>query len=112
MFAALLGGLAVAYARFVWTHGNGLRRFMRWIAPLWALAAFYHAAIWTWDAFDPAVDTLHWMRPCSWLLLAIPAMVLFGSLVEDTKRKAEHAEDAALVEAKRAEIEGMLHGSR
>ena len=87
--AALLGGLAVAYSRFVWTHGNGLRRFMRWLAPLWALAAFYHAAIRTWDAFDPAVDTVHWMRPCSWPLLAIPAFVLFGSLVEDTKHREQ-----------------------
>lgn len=83
--AATLGGLAIAYARFVWTHGNGLRRFMRWLAPLWALVAFYHAAIWVADTFHPAIDTLQWMRPFSWLLLAIPACVLFGSLVEDTK---------------------------
>jgi hypothetical protein len=87
--AATLGGLAIAYARFVWTHGNGLRRFMRWLAPLWALVAFYHAIIWTWDAYNPTVNTLYWMRPCSWLLLAIPAFVLLGSLLEDTKHREQ-----------------------
>ena len=105
--AALLGGLAIAYAQFVWTHGNGFRRFMRWAAPLWAMAAFYHAAIWTLKAFDPTIDTLHWMRPASWLLLAIPAIVLFGSLREDTRHKQiEQARMARLS----ATIEGMRNG--
>lgn len=105
--AALLGGLAVAYAHFVWTHGNGFRRFMRWAAPLWAGAAFYHATIWALKAYYPTVDTLHWMRPVSWLLLAIPAIVLFGSLREDTRRHLEEREKVARLSAT---IEGIRNG--
>ena len=88
--AALLGGLAIAYAHFVWTHGNGFRRWMRWLAPAWSALAFYYAAIWTWDAFDEqAVDTIRWLRPVGWLVWLIPALTLFNALREDTAHREE-----------------------
>jgi hypothetical protein len=103
--AALLGGLAIAYARFVWTHGNGFRRFMRWLAPLWSLVSFWYASIWVYDALHPDFDSTPWLRPVAWAVFLIPSLILFNSLKEDTRRKAEHNHDAALVEAKRREIE-------
>lgn len=87
--ASLLGGLAVAYCRFVWTHGNGLRRFMRWLAPIWALVAFYHAAIWVADAFNPDINTVPLLRPAGWLAFLIPAFTLLGALIEDTAHRDE-----------------------
>ena len=87
--AATLGGLALAYARFVWTHGNGLRRFMRWLAPLWSLVSFWYAAVWTADAMHPEIDTATWLRPVAWLVFAIPAFVLVGALVEDTAHREQ-----------------------
>jgi hypothetical protein len=103
--AALLGGFAIAYARFVWTHGNGFRRYMRWLAPLWAAVAYWHALIWTLAAFDPTLRTPPLLRPVAWLAYAIPALTLFNALREDTRHKAEYNHDSTLVEAKRQEIE-------
>jgi hypothetical protein len=109
--ASLLGGLAVAYAHFAWTHGNGFRHWMRWLAPLWALVAFYHAAIWTADAFNPDINTLQWMRPVSWLLLAIPAMSLFFSLREDTDHRAQERQAEATLQAATRRLERMRDGN-
>lgn len=87
--SALLGGAAVSYARFAWTHGNGLRRFMRWLAPLWALVAFWQSAVWVTVAIDPGFPSVKYSRPVGWLVFLIPALILFFSLAEDTEHRAQ-----------------------
>lgn len=94
--AALLGGLAISYARFVWTHGNGFRRWMRWLAPLWALASFYNAGIWSWAATHDGFLTVPWLRPAAPLVFLIPALVLWNALREDTRR---HDQERAAAQA-------------
>jgi hypothetical protein len=109
--AGLLAGLAFTYAHWVHREGSGRRRWMVWLGPIWGTVALYHAAIWAADAIRPEINTVPLMRPCSWLLLAIPAFTLFLAMAEDKQSKAERESDARLVEAKRAEIEGVLHGA-
>jgi len=110
--SGLLGGLAFSYAWWVHKEGQERRKWMAWVGPIWGTVALYHSAIWTADAFNPAIDTVPLMRPCSWLLLALPAFTLLRAMAEDKTSVHERRADTALVEAKRAEIERALNGTR
>ena len=110
--SALLGSLAYSYAWWIHKEGNGMRRWMIWAGPIWGTVAMYHSAVWTADAFRPAINTVPWMRPFSWMLLALPAFTLFRAMIEDKRHVDARLADSVLVEAKRAEIEGTLNGHR
>lgn len=108
--AGLLAGLAFGYAHWIHAEGNGQRRWMIWLGPLWGTVALYHAAVWVADAYHPDINTVTLMRPCSWLLLAIPAVVLFRAIAEDQKHRAQQRQDTRILAAKVAEVEMSLHG--
>jgi hypothetical protein len=50
------------------------------------------------------------MRPCSWLLLAIPSLVLFRAIAEDKKHRQQQKADQRILSAKVREVEMSLRG--
>ncbi len=108
--AGLLGGLAFGYASWIHREGNGQRRWMIWLGPVWGIVALYHAAVWAADALHPAINTVPLMRPCSWLLLAIPALVLLRAILEDQKHRQQRQADTRLLCEKVRQVEASLRG--
>lgn len=101
--AGALVGAAIAYGMWIRRTGQQRRKWMTFVAPLWAAVAAYHAVIWalvaTVDGFQPTP----WLRPVGWLSFAIPAVVLVGAIVEDRQRHhTERRLEAAIRQAERA----------
>ena len=108
--AATLGGLAFGYASWVHREGNGQRRWMIWLGPVWGAVALYHAGVWVADAFYPTINTFPLLRPVGWLAFAIPALVLFRAIAEDKRKRQQQKQDQRILSDKLAEVEMSLRG--
>jgi hypothetical protein len=108
-FAGMLGGLALSYGLFA--RRSRFRRFMRWLGPTWALVCFWYATVWVAAAIQPGYqDVTRWLRPVAWLAFAIPSLVLFGALREDTRHLDEEQQAKQAIQAIAADLERRRNG--
>lgn len=103
--AATLGGVAINYALFALRH-QPHGRLIGGLRLLWAGVAWWYAAIWTIDAFDPPLDQALWLRPVAWAVFGLPTLTMLRAFAADRATlKARKA-----LASKLGELERTLNG--